>query len=266
MQSVFTGPMMIGYALAIAFEILFPFVLGASVSAFLDAAPDAMVIVAPDGRVRVAELASSMLAATPLAAIAAGTAAASGWFSGAQGDFTAISALFGLVLLAVWGVLGMSKLQETKPLNQRANRLTNFGIGASIAAALIALQQWAHLDIGPVRESIASNQLTQYIGPMAEGAWPAIVELAAVFGLGFGLVGWWKQTDRARSARLRFAPLVTTALIAAVVAGLGHGGPAQTWGPPVLISAAIITQLVSPRDRQAAAYARWAKKNKVVVA
>ncbi|MFN8482958.1 MAG: YhfC family glutamic-type intramembrane protease [Anaerolineae bacterium] len=29
MQSVFTGPMMIGYALAIAFEILFPFVLGA---------------------------------------------------------------------------------------------------------------------------------------------------------------------------------------------------------------------------------------------
>lgn len=31
-----------------------PFVLGASVSAFLDAAPDAMVIVAPDGRVRVA--------------------------------------------------------------------------------------------------------------------------------------------------------------------------------------------------------------------
>ncbi|MFN8473718.1 MAG: YhfC family glutamic-type intramembrane protease [Anaerolineae bacterium] len=29
MQNMFTGPMMIGYALAIAFEILFPFVLGA---------------------------------------------------------------------------------------------------------------------------------------------------------------------------------------------------------------------------------------------
>jgi hypothetical protein len=204
-----------------------------------------------------------MLAAAPLSAIVAGVTVATGAVADPQVDFSQVAALFGLILLAVWGVLGLNKVRESLPLDRRVNRLTGFGLGATVAAALMGLQQWTHLDIGPLATALPRPELAHYIGPVADSAWPGILELATCFGLAFGLVGWWKQTDRARGSRFRIWPVVTTGLVAAVTTALWEGSPVHLWVPPILIGTAVVTQWVSPWDRQAAQYARWARKNKV---
>jgi serine/threonine protein kinase len=217
----------------------------------------------PSGRVRVAELASSMLLATPLSALAAGTA----WLVGAVAEPSVapeqIAALFGLVLLAVWGVLGLNKAWESRNVDTRARRLAGFGIGAGVGSALVGLAQWAHLDLGPLGDLAQPRpDLVRYIGPIANSGLPGYLEMAAYFGLAFGLIGWWKLTGRDRKSRFRVWPVLTSGLVAFVLSALCPEPLPAVWGPPVVIASAVITQLVSPWNRQAAAYALWARKAK----
>ncbi|MFO0960741.1 MAG: serine/threonine-protein kinase [Isosphaeraceae bacterium] len=215
----------------------------------------------PDGRFRVAELATSMLAAAPLAAASTAVAA----YTDALGtsNFDQLAGLFGVILMAAWMVMGLNKLGEGRKLNPATRRLAGFGVGAITGLALLGLNQWAYLDLVPAQQFARPRpELASYIGPIADQPWAGVLELIGYFGLTFGLVGWWKQAARDRSSRLRFWPMATTAAIALVAAAAWPDPAAANWGPPVLIGTAAIVQLASPRDRAAAAYARWARKYK----
>lgn len=215
----------------------------------------------PDGRFRVAELATSMLAAAPLAAAAAALTAYTDVLD--TTDFEPIAALFGVILMAVWAVLGLNKLSEGRAINPASRRLAGFGVGALTGLVLLGLSHWANLDLDPAQDLARPRpELAQYIGPIADQSWAGVIEMVGYFGLTFGLVGWWKQTARDRSARLRLWPLTTTAAIALITAAVWPSETVADWGPPILIGTSLIAQLASPRDRVAAAYARWARKYK----
>jgi hypothetical protein len=84
----------------------------------------------------------------------------------------------------------------------------------------------------------------------------------AYFGL-LGLItgGWRSLTVRDRKARFRLFPIILTALVAAILLPVWpHSDPSNI---AAAVSIAVVTQLVSPWNQEAAAYARASRKRKV---
>ncbi|HEV3122379.1 MAG TPA: serine/threonine-protein kinase [Isosphaeraceae bacterium] len=209
----------------------------------------------PSARVRVAELASSMLWSAPLAALLALPA------YGLLGvELTRqpeqMAYLFGLTLLGTWGVLVPNKLWEGRAVDTTTRRLVYLAIGLVVGAIGMILGNWTQLNLQSglrVQMHIdpPANSLVQFAGPLAH---PSLLGYMTYFGILFGLNGWWKMTARGRPTRLRLAPMIKSALVALAL-GLLWPFP-QPWGVMIVVLVAMVTQLVSPWSETAAVYNR----------
>ena len=138
-------------------------------------------------------------------------------------------------LLATWGVLIPTKVMEGRPLTGVSKRLLFLGVGGVLG--LFAL-------------------LT--------GDTEAGLPVVAALGLAFAAPNWWNMTSRDRPKRFSLWPVIVSGVIVALLSGLfGRALRAESlsvaWLTIVPI-AAIIAQLVSPWNREAAAYSLAARR------
>ncbi len=217
----------------------------------------------PVGRLRVAELASSLLWAAVLTVplgLAAGTFLGVDVSRGTQ----QIAYLIVLSLLGAWSVLAANKALEGRTLDSTSRRLLFLTIGLVLGIAGLVLGRWLQVDplmqgwtAGPSFEKDPRFFYWTAFGKTTLPEW-----YAAYFGLLF-LVngGWGSLAARDRKARFRALPVLGTGLIAALLYGfLPFSDPSEI---AVATLIAIVTQLVSPWSEAAAAYARTKRNRRV---
>jgi eukaryotic-like serine/threonine-protein kinase len=212
---------------------------------------------APSGRVRVAELAASMLWATPAAFLSSSLALPLvPWFDNPLPiDPGQLVFLFAMTLLGCWSVLVPSKMWEGREVDTGLKRLTMLALGLAMGVGGLILGLWSrsmrvpawHLDgFDPRLVSFSEHGFSGNLtGPIA---------FVGFFALTLTLNRWWKLTARDRRARFRFLPVIFTGAVAALV-GAFLPTPPSPWGAIAVTLIAIIVQIVSPWDRAAAEYA-----------
>jgi eukaryotic-like serine/threonine-protein kinase len=195
----------------------------------------------PSGRVRIAELAGSMLSAAPLVALLAVPAAAILGIDPSANP-QQVAYLYGMSLLGTWVTLIPSKLLEARKLDMTMRRLIALAAGLGLGAVGIALAQSLQLGFGE------SHQFFNHTKNL---------EVAYFGGLYALTAGWWPLVRRDRDSRFRFWPILTTALFSAMFI------PVWPYERPdgIAIAALIATavQLVSPWSEAASAYARYVR-------
>jgi len=198
----------------------------------------------PSGRVRVAELAGSMVWAAPVVALLVLPATA---LLGIKIDANPeqIAYLYGLSLLGTWAAMVPSKVFENRPIDGFARRLLALVAGLFVGAVAIVLGRILHLGLPLRSEYFASPQDLE---PLYFGA----MYLASA--------GWYRLAARDRRRRFRVMPLVWTVLLAAVLVPLWPYQRRDGVAIAAIIAATL--QVVSPRSEQASRYAMYARETK----
>ncbi len=195
----------------------------------------------PSGRVRVAELAGSMLWAAPLLALLAVPATAILGIDPAASP-QQVAYLYGMALLGTWITLIPAKVLETRALDGTMRRVVALAAGLVVGAIGIALAQSLQLGSGK------SNPFFEQ---------PKNLEVVYFGGLYALTAGWSSLARRDRQARFRFWPILVTTLFAAVLI------PVWPYERPdgIAIAALIATavQLVSPWNEAASLHARYVR-------
>jgi serine/threonine protein kinase len=220
-------------------------------------APALKPVPLPDGRLRVAEAATSMFLAAPLGMAAAlPTAAAAGLH--VPDDWGGIALLVGLILLGAWAVLVPAKLWEGRQVDGVSRRLTLAGAGIGLGGLLLVGSQWAHIRMGA-----GLGNSPGMFGELATemGLDHEVVEalgFLGALGLCFALGGWESMAARDRKARFRLVPLVKVAVVGGLVA-LVLPAPVPML-PVYLVGLSAVVQLASPWCRESARYAEAARR------
>jgi eukaryotic-like serine/threonine-protein kinase len=189
-------------------------------------------------RVKLGELAGSMLVSVAFAGIAAVLLAA----LRLSDDMSALATMFFQTVAVCWAVLIPSKFWSGKPNEEWARRLVLMACGAMVGLGALWLDGWTmhvpSVTTEVATDSAATNSWTQ--NPVAVGA-----GLISYFGLALGLLRWWKIADRRRGTWFSFFPVLATGVWALLlmVVWPWHGRP---YGVAALILSSMIVQWVSP--------------------
>jgi eukaryotic-like serine/threonine-protein kinase len=208
----------------------------------------------PGARVRVAELAGSMLWAALATAVLAVIAAV--WLGV---DLNArpeqLVYLYTTALLGTWGVLLPAKALEGRKVNVKVRKLIYLVIGVLVGLAVWALAGWLGVGALPSWETGSSEVFRNVAGPAPA---PSALGYATYFGLVYCLIGWSGMTARDRDKRFRIVPAAKAALVAGLLGVLWPSPQPLELAAVGLV--ALVAQSVTPWSAPAAAYARYAAR------
>jgi serine/threonine protein kinase len=214
----------------------------------------------PPGRIRLGELAASMLWVAPSAALGTlviGTLMQVSLASRPQ-DF---AYLFAMTLASSWTVLIANKFAEGRKFDPTLRRGVQFAMGVFLGVIGQFLGGWMMVDPVP------NGTLVQFPS-LFGGATPGFEPFVPVLGYGifFGLVGlavdWWTMTDRDRKSRFRVAPTLKTGLLALIPSVLFFQPTMHPFALPAVVLTSVVVQFASPWSEAAARYATYARANK----
>lgn len=198
-------------------------------------ATPALVVKPPRDRVR--ELFGSLF----LSALAAGVSCVVATMMVYYGDSPPrpeqIAWLGSISLLGVWSVLAVSKPWEGTIGEPMVRRFIMFTVGLGVGAASWAIADWLFVDLF-ARERLAA----------AHPAWVQLFSHMGAFGVLFGLVRWWRQTDPLRPTRLSLWSLTVSIVAAGILASAF--GALETWLVMVAGVMSISVQIASPWSRR----------------
>ena len=218
----------------------------------------------PSGRLKVGELAGSMVWAAPWAGLA--SLLAGGLLQVDLGRRPQdVGFLFAATLLASWTVLVANKFAEGKGHDLRARRLAQLALGAILGLAGQALAGWMMVEPMPDLSRPSGSWLLTGFNHANIPLLP-LLGYAAFFGLAGLGIDWWTMTDRDRKARFRLAPTLKAGLIAAIPAALFFPPDRHPLTLPVIVMTAIVVQLASPWNEAAARYSEATRGRKARVA
>jgi serine/threonine protein kinase len=191
------------------------------------------------GRVRTAELASSMLWAAPIVALLTVPAAALLSIDPSTAP-QQLAFLYGLTLLGTWTTLVPNKLMESRNLDGTNRRLIALAAGLLVGAGGLVLARSLRLGLAPQQEFFdnAGN-----LGPVYFGIVYAVMS------------GWSSLTARDRTTRFRLFPVLATAAFSAVLIPVWPY--ARQDGIAIAAMIAATVQLVSPWNEAASLYTRY---------
>jgi hypothetical protein len=203
------------------------------------AAPPPEPPAVPSGRVRVAELASSMLWAAPMAALLT-LPSASALGINVERSPEQVAYLYGLGLLGTWAALIPNKIFENPPLDMTTRRLISLVAGLVVGGLGIVLARLLQPGLSAQHWLFRKPQDLEPI----------------YFGLMYAAsAGWWGQVARDRRKRFRLMPIAWTILLAALLI------PLWPFARPdgVAVAAIIVStvQIVSPWSEGASRYALY---------
>ncbi len=174
-----------------------------------------------------------------------------------------LALLFATTVLGCWAALASSKLFEGTKADGTTRRFVNMILGAGVGAASIGLAEWLRL---PLHAESTTSIFDASRDLLGLGPANLAVGLVSFFAAAFLVNGWWKVADRDRPARLRLWPLLASGAVTLVLAPALWPTKAPALGLGMISTIALVTQLVSPWDRQAAAFAAYARANKAKAA
>src|SRR5262245_17391257 len=207
--------------------------------------PEAPIIVTPvPFRVRVTELAGSMVLAVLFAGIASVLLAA----LNLSDNVAALGTMFFQTVAVCWAVLVPSKFWTSKPGDEWSRRLVLMACGAVVGLGALWLDGWTP----GVHVTPADRAALQVDAPSGSGVnwWtqnPVAVGagLVSYFGLALGLLRGWKLTDRRRGSWFSFFPVLATGVWAMLLM-LVWPWKDRPYGAAALILSSMIVQWVSP--------------------
>jgi hypothetical protein len=160
-----------------------------------------------------------------------------------------IGAIFFLTVATCWAILIPAKFWTAQRGDSWTRRVVMMVLGAAVGFSALWLEGWASPGSAPEAvpaEAAQTLALTATI--FSPEALPKVAEHLSYFALAFFALRWWKMTDRRRSQRFSFGPILAAGFWAFV--------PLLVWphlraGAVVLVMAAAIVQLVSPWEQPA---------------
>ena len=201
------------------------------------------------GRVRVAELANSLLTVTLWSAVAALVAGATLQLDFAQRPQD-VGFLFGMTTLASWTVLIGGKLTEGRAIPKNNRRVSQLMMGAALGIAAQGLAAW--LLVEPTTPGHVLVQFRGFESSYLPAIVPGVLGYAAYFGLvGLG-VDWWNLTDRDRRKRFRIFSIVKAGAIALIPSLIFFSGEVHPLAVPVVLMTSAVVQLAAPWNEGAA--------------
>jgi eukaryotic-like serine/threonine-protein kinase len=214
----------------------------------------------PSGRMKVAELAGSMLWAAPWAALGSLMAGAL-----MQVDLTRrpqdLGFLFATTLLGSWAVMASNKFVEGNAEgDQTTRRVIQLIAGALFGLFAQLLSGWMLVD--PSAQANASSTLVLFDHRYTLASATGLLGYATYFGLVGLAVDWWTMTDRDRKSRFRVLPILKSGLLAAIPALLFFPPVAHPYAIPAVLLTSVIVQLASPWNEAAARYTAYVKADK----
>jgi hypothetical protein len=204
-------------------------------------------------RDKLAELSGSLA----LTALFAGLGTALWAALGRMREFSDIGTLFFLTVATCWAILVPAKFWTGRRGDGWARRITMMLFGAIVGISGLWLD-------GLVGSPSASDSESERVStanlagllPTSDSL-PQASRYLAYFALAFFALRWWKMTDRRRSQRFSFGPVLAAAIWSLLLTLLWRDAWQELWrGPVVLIMSAAIVQLVSPWEQPPPAAAR----------
>jgi hypothetical protein len=195
----------------------------------------------PSGRIRFAELASSMLWSAPVLALLAVLSIALLGIDPSQHPQQA-AYLFGMALVGSWSALVPNKLLETRRFDGVTRRL--IGLAAGLLLGIVGTMLGHNLQLGWVPQT-AFFEKAQNLQPV-------------YFGVLYGVTGGWLSlASRDRKQRFRILPVLWTALLATALMPFWPYDRPEGIAIATMIAATV--QLVSPWNEAASLYARYVR-------
>jgi len=207
----------------------------------------------PSGRMKVAELAGSMLWAAPWAALGSLMVGAL-----TQVDLTRrpqdLGYLFATTLVGSWAVLASNKFVEGSEGDLTFRRVIQLVVGLVFGLFAQILSGWMLVDPAPSRLQFAWFDATSNPSMIS-----GLLSYAAYFGLVGLAVDWWTMTDRGRKSRFRVLPVVKAGVLALIPSVLFFPIDSHPYAIPAVLLTSVIVQLASPWNEAAAEYAAYVR-------
>jgi hypothetical protein len=160
--------------------------------------------------------------------------------------------LFFLSVATCWAVLIPAKFWTARRGDSWARRVVMMLLGVAVGIGALWLDGRIAM---PTSQSLAADSgqtLWATMLPAGDGLASAAGYLS-YFALAFFALRWWKMTDRRRSQRFSFGPLLAAAFWGFILLLVWS----EAWrGPVVLVMSAAIIQLVSPWEQPPPAVSR----------
>jgi len=160
----------------------------------------------------------------------------------AAGKPEQLAYLFGMALLGTWTALVPGKVMETRRLGGVSRRFIALACGLFLGLTGTALEQNTRLGLN-VQHAFFSEP--QKLEPVYFGALYTIT------------VGWLALAARERKSRFRFAPIIWTGFLSAILLPLWPYD--RQYGIAIAVLIATAVQLVSPWNKAAALHARYVR-------
>ena len=204
--------------------------------------PIPMALPARSVRDKLGELCGSMA----LTGLFAGLATAL-WAALNKGDMNEAGSIFFLTVATCWAILIPAKFWTARRGDSWTRRVVMMVLGAAVGVSALWLDGWASPTQPAESAPTTTSQTTALTAmlPTSE-ALPKAAEHLSYFALAFFALRWWKMTDRRRSQRFSFGPILAAGFWALI--------PLVIWphlwpGAVVLVMTASIVQLVSPWEQ-----------------
>jgi serine/threonine protein kinase len=217
--------------------------------------PEPPVLASP--RIRVAELASSMLWTAPVTALlTVPSAMALGINPSSHPE--QIAFLSGMSLLGTWGTIALSKLFEGRTISAGSRRAIHLVMG--LLLGLIGYGFTSAIDLGPLwspnflngPDRVVETKIAELAGYGIPGA---LLVYAGYFGLLGLLASPTAMASRDRKRRFGIFPVLKAGALGGL---LGFALPfPEPWGLAIAAMSAAAVQAVSPWSAPAAAYAKY---------
>ena len=214
----------------------------------------------PSGRIRVAELAASMLWAAPWAALGTVMAGALMHVDLARRPQD-LGYLFATTLAGSWAVLASNKFAEAEgdEGNLTRRRVVQFVVGALIGLFAQLLSGWMLVDPAGSTSSTFNLVWFDHTYTYTSSPMPSLLGYAAYFGLVGLAVDWWTMTDRDRKSRFRVGPIFKAGLLSLIPAVLFFPPSTHPYAIPAALITSAVVQLASPWNEAAAEYASYVR-------
>ena len=217
----------------------------------------------PTGRLKVAELVTSMVWAAPWAGLASLLAGGLMQFDLARRPQD-LGYLFAMTLLASWAVLVANKLSEGRAVEITTRRFTQLALGLGLGGFGQLLAGWMMVEPSDPGASILRVRWLD--GDLGPAVLPGLLGYAAYFGLVALGVDWWTMTDRDRKARLRLIPVAKAGLIAMIPGLIFFPPDRHPLALAVVVLTSIVVQLSSPWSEVAARYTQATRDARKTIA
>ena len=206
--------------------------------------PSREALVLKPWRHRLAGLLGSMLAAAPVVLVMTVVMVLVNGYRGLEPRLEQAAWLAMIGLVGTWAVLIPGKFWEGTSGDAMVRRfmqlVIGLAVGAGAYAAATGLQVALPLD-GDFSPRSPLNAPTLFYGP---GGQPHLMAFLAVFATLFAVIGWWRQCDPLRPARMGLWSIIVSVALAWLAAVIWRFPP--TWLMMVACIMSVAIQLCSP--------------------